>query len=88
MDTLEGHGIGIGPLKTGRLVCAVIIYQKMTSRTLLSYPFVEVDHILVLHLHEVYLDSGHSPHSVDIQNVFEICDHRGPKGPQDDSYSL
>ena len=57
VDALVGHGVRVFALKSCRLECSVIIYQKMSFAALPRDVFVEVDHILVLHLHEVYLDA-------------------------------
>ena len=57
VDALVGHSVRVFALKPCRLECSVIIYQKMSFAALPRDVFIEVDHILVLHLHKVYLDA-------------------------------
>ena len=45
--------------------------------------FVEVDHILVLHLHKVYLDARNAPFLIYVQNLgYTVVHERSPESPK------
>ena len=56
-----GNQVGPGALRAGGLVGAVKIHQQMVRCGVLHGALVEVDHLLIVGVHEVDLDAGDAP---------------------------
>ena len=78
IDTLISHCVWIFALKACRLESSVVVHKKVTLEALTSNIFIEVDHVLIIHLHEVNLYTFHSPIAVCIKNILHILHHRSP----------
>ena len=57
MHSLIVHDVRPGPVQSGRLICAVEVYHQMIFGRHFSRTLVEINHNLVIPVHEVHLET-------------------------------
>ena len=80
---LAGHHVRPRAVQPGGLVGAVEVHEQVPRGRLARDPLVEVDHPLVLALHEVDLDALHAPARELVERRLHLLVQRLPHDPQD-----
>ena len=83
-DAFQGQQVGIGPAQAGLLGGAVEIDHQVVLGGLADPLGAEVDHFLVIPVHEIHLDAGDAPFFVEGQGFVEQAVQRAPFDPQED----
>ena len=83
--SLPRNQVGIGPAPAGRFVGPVEIDEQMVFGGLLDRAMVEIDHLLVVTVHEVDLHTAHPPLFVQGKRLVHLPVGTRPVQPEEDS---
>src|SRR5215831_1466135 len=85
LDAFRANQVGPGPGQNGRPYPAMKINQQLAIGGLSAEPVVEIDHKLIVPLHEVDFDALYAPRLKLVKRSLELIVQGLPHSPQDDS---